>query len=476
MKTRQFYIGGRWVAPSTAAVIPVVNPATEEVTAEIAAGTAADVERAVQAAAGAFHAYSRTTRAERIALLTRILEAYRARAEDLAQAMTREMGAPLSFSRSAQVWAGEAHFEAHIDALRDFAFEKPLGRTSVHFEAIGVCGLITPWNWPMNQIACKVAPAIAAGCTIVLKPSEVSPLSGLILAEIMHEAGVPAGVFNLVNGDGPNVGEAMSRHPGIDMMSFTGSTRAGILVAKAAADTVKRVAQELGGKSPNIVLDDADLEAAVTGGVNACFANSGQSCDAPTRMLVPRAMHAQALEIAKAAADAHVTGDPLDPATQLGPVVNRRQFEKIQGLIQAGIDEGSHLIAGGAGRPRGLNRGFYIRPTVFGDVTNDMTIAREEIFGPVLAILPYDTEAEAVTIANDTPYGLAAYIQSADIGRARAMARDIRAGVINLGYPDWDLHAPYGGFKQSGNGREYGAWGIHDFLEAKTVIGPVGSA
>jgi aldehyde dehydrogenase (NAD+) len=475
MKTSQFYIDGKWVAPSRPDRIAVINPATEDVAAEVAAGGPADADRAVQAAAKAFPRFSRSTKAERLDLLKAILEAYRARAEDLAQAVTTEMGSPLSFSRSAQVWAGDAHLEAHITALEAFEFTKPLGRTSVVFEPVGVCGLITPWNWPLNQIVCKVAPALAAGCTMVLKPSEVSPLSGLIFAEIMHAAGVPAGVFNLVNGDGPSVGEPMARHPLVDMMSFTGSTRAGVLVAKAAADTVKRVAQEMGGKSPNVILDDADLEAAVTGGVQACFANTGQSCDAPTRMLVPRAMHAEALEIAAVATKAHVTGDPRNDATMLGPVVSRRQFDKIQGLIQTGIDEGATLVAGGAGRPNGLNRGFYVKPTVFGDVTPDMTIAREEIFGPVLAIMPYDTEEEAIRIANDTPYGLSSNIQSGDLERARAFAAHIRAGVVNLGYPDWDLTAPFGGFKQSGNGREYSSWGMHDFLEAKSIIGPVGS-
>ncbi len=473
MKTSQFYIGGKWVAPSSQNRIAVVNPATEDVVAEIAAGTSVDIDRAVAAAVATFPTYSRTTKAERIELLEAILAAYLKRTDDLAEAVTIEMGSPLAFSRSAQVWAGEAHLEAHIAALKAFEFEKPLGRTSVFYEPVGVCGLITPWNWPMNQLLCKVAPALAAGCTMVLKPSEESPLSALIFAEIMQAAGVPAGVFNLVNGDGVTAGDALSRHVNVDMMSFTGSTRAGIMVAKAAADTVKRVAQELGGKSPNIILDDADLDAAVTGGVNACFANSGQSCDAPTRMLVPRAMHGAALEIAAAAAKAHVTGNPLDDKTTLGPVVNARQFEKIQALIQTGIDEGATIVAGGAGRPHGLNRGYYVKPTVFGDVTPDMTVAREEIFGPVLSIMPYDSEADAIRIGNDTPYGLAAYIQSSDHARARAIAHEIRAGTVNLGYPDWDLQAPFGGFKQSGNGREYSSWGMHDFLEAKAIIGPV---
>ena len=473
MKTKQFYIGGKWVAPLSQNTIAVINPATEDQVAEIAAGTSADIDRAIAAAVAAFPSYSRTSKAERVELLEAILAAYLKRTEDLADAITKEMGSPLAFSRSAQVWAGEAHLEAHIAALKAFEFEKPLGRTSVVYEPVGVCGLITPWNWPMNQVLCKVAPALAAGCTMVLKPSEVSPLSALIFAEIMHAAGVPAGVFNLVNGDGANAGDALSRHVNVDMMSFTGSTRAGIMIAKAAADTVKRVAQEMGGKSPNIILDDADLEAAVTGGVNACFANSGQSCDAPTRMLVPRAMHGAALEIAAAAAKAHVTGNPLDEKTTLGPVVNQRQFEKIQALIQTGIDEGATIVAGGAGRPNGLNRGFYVKPTIFGDVTNEMTVAREEIFGPVLSIMPYDGDAEAIRIGNDTIYGLAAYIQSSNPDRARAVAHEIRAGTVNLGYPDWDLFAPFGGFKQSGNGREYSSYGMHDFLEAKAIIGPV---
>jgi aldehyde dehydrogenase (NAD+) len=473
LKTSQFYIGGKWVAPSSQNTIAVINPATEDQVAEIAAGTKVDIDRAVAAAFSAFPSYSRATKAERVELLEAILEQYLKRREDLAEAITKEMGSPLAFSRSAQVWAGEAHLEAHIAALKAFEFEKPLGRTSVVYEAVGVCGLITPWNWPMNQVLCKVAPALAAGCTMVLKPSEASPLSALIFAEIMHAAGVPAGVFNLVNGDGVNAGDALSRHVNVDMMSFTGSTRAGILIAKAAADTVKRVAQEMGGKSPNIILDDADLEAAVTGGVNACFANSGQSCDAPTRMLVPRHMHSAALEIAAAAAKVHVTGNPLDDKTTLGPVVNRTQFEKIQALIQTGIDEGATIVAGGAGRPNGLNRGFYVKPTIFGDVTNDMTVAREEIFGPVLSIMPYDSDEDAIRIGNDTVYGLAAYIQSSNPERALAVANEIRAGTVNLGYPDWDLFAPFGGFKQSGNGREYSSYGMHDFLEAKAIIGPV---
>ena len=469
---QQFYIGGDWVAPlpggSSSAVI---NPATEEAFAQVALGTSGDTARAIEAAHSAFPAFSRTSVEERIELLGAIRAAYKARIADIAAAISDEMGAPLAFAQSSQALAGLAHISATAKALKDFAFESQRGTTRIVHEPIGVCGLITPWNWPMNQIACKVAPAIAAGCTMVLKPSEIAPVSGVIFAEIMHEAGVPAGVFNLVNGDGPTVGQVLASHPKVDFVSFTGSTRAGILVAKAAADTVKRVAQELGGKSPNIILPDADLAAAVTGGVQACFENSGQSCNAPTRMLVHRDQHAEALEIARAAAQAHVTGDPRNADTDLGPVVSETQFNKIQNLIETANSEGTRLVTGGAGRPAGLNRGYFVKPTVFGDVSNDMTIAREEVFGPVLSILPYADEAQAIEIANDTPYGLAAYVQSGDLDHARKVARQLRAGQVEINYPDWDTFAPFGGYKQSGNGREYADWGIHDFVETKALVG-----
>lgn len=467
----KFFIDGAWVDPVTPHTIDVINPATEEAYTKIAGGSAADVDRAVAAARRAFPTWTLSSREERLALLRRVLEIYNSRYDEIAAAVTQEMGAPLSFAKAAQSWAGQVHMEATIKALEVFEFEHQRGTTRIVKEGIGVVGLITPWNWPLNQIVCKVAPAIAAGCTMVLKPSEIAPISGVIFAEIMEAAGTPKGVFNLVSGDGPSVGAAMSAHPGIDMMSFTGSTRAGILVAKAAADTVKRVAQELGGKSPNLILRDADFEAAVTTGVGACFANSGQSCDAPTRMFVPAERHEEALAIAKAAAATHKVGDPLAEDTVLGPVISQIQFDKIQRLIEAGIKEGATLVCGGLGRPEGLNRGYYVRPTVFGNVQHEMTISREEIFGPVLAILPYQTEEEAIEKANDTVYGLAAYISSTDIAHARAVARQLRAGTVNINYPDWDTHAPFGGYKQSGNGREYADWGIHDFLEIKGIVG-----
>ncbi|HVJ32689.1 MAG TPA: aldehyde dehydrogenase family protein [Terriglobia bacterium] len=467
----KFYINGAWVDPVKPATLDVINPATEEAFATISVGSAADVDRAVAAAKAAFPAFTKTGKAERLALLKRILEIYNERAEDIAKAVSDEMGAPMSWARDAQTWAGRAHMEATIAALESFEFEHQRGKTRIVKEGIGVVALITPWNWPLNQIVCKVAPAIAAGCTMVLKPSEIAPMSGLVWAEIMHAAGTPAGVFNLVNGDGPSVGQVMAGHKDVDMVSFTGSTRAGIIVAKTAADTVKRVAQELGGKSANIILPDADLETAVTKGVEGCFGNTGQSCDAPTRMLVPSSRHDEALVIARKSAEAHKVGDPKAADTVLGPVVSELQFNKVQRLIEAGIAEGATLVTGGTGRPEGLNRGYYVRPTVFGNVRPDMTIAREEIFGPVLSIIPYETEEQAVEIANDTVYGLAAYVQSKDIQHARKVARQLRAGQVNINYPDWDTFAPFGGYKQSGNGREYADWGIHDFLEVKGIIG-----
>ncbi|WP_374368984.1 aldehyde dehydrogenase family protein [Dongia sp.] len=467
----KFYINGAWVDPVKPASLEVINPATEEAFTRISMGSAADVDRAVAAAKAAFPAFSRTDKAERLAFLKQILKCYHARVGDIAAAVSAEMGAPIDMARDSQAWMGIAHLEATIKALEAFEFEEQRGQTRVVREGIGVVGLITPWNWPLNQIVAKVAPALAAGCTMVLKPSEVAPINALIFAEVMHDAGVPAGVFNLINGDGPSVGQVMAAHPDIDMMSFTGSTRAGIIVAKTAADTVKRVSQELGGKSPNIILPDADFETAVTKGVQGCFGNSGQSCNAPTRMLVPLARHDEALGIAKKAAEAHKVGDPNSSDSMLGPVVSEIQFNKIQHLIETGIKEGATLVAGGTGRPEGLNRGYYVRPTVFGNVTPDMTIAREEIFGPVLAIMPYETEAQAIEIANDTVYGLAAYVQSKDLAHARKVARELRAGQVKINYPAWDAFAPFGGYKQSGNGREYADWGIHDFLEVKGICG-----
>ncbi|HXQ41214.1 MAG TPA: aldehyde dehydrogenase family protein [Candidatus Udaeobacter sp.] len=467
----KFYIEGAWVDPVKPATLDVINPATEEAFAQISVGSAADVDRAVAAARAAFPAFSQTSKAERLRLLRRILELYNERAEDIAKAVSDEMGAPMSWARDAQTWAGRAHMESTIAALEAFEFEEQRGGTRIVQEGIGVVGLITPWNWPLNQIVCKVAPAIAAGCTMVLKPSEIAPMSGIVFSEIVHAAGLPPGVYNMVNGDGPSVGQVIAGHPGVDMVSFTGSTRAGIIVAKTAADTVKRVAQELGGKSANIILPDADFETAVRKGVEGCFGNSGQSCDAPTRMLVPSTRHDEALAVAKRTAEAQKVGDPKAADTVLGPVVSEIQFNKIQRLIQSGIKEEAILVTGGTGRPDGLNRGYYVRPTVFGGVRPDMTIAREEIFGPVLSIMPYETEEQAIEIANDTVYGLAAYVQSKDLAHARKVARQLRAGQVNINYPDWDTFAPFGGYKQSGNGREYADWAIHDFLEVKGIIG-----
>lgn len=467
----KFFIDGAWVDPVTPNAIDVINPATEEAYTAISGGSAADVDKAVDAAKRAFASFSLTSREERLALLKRILECYNERFEDIAQAVSDEMGAPLPFARDSQAWAGRGHLEATITAFESYEFTAQRGTTTILKEPIGVCALITPWNWPLNQIVCKVAPAIAAGCTVVLKPSEIAPISGIIFAEVMAAAGTPKGVFNLVNGTGPDVGQVMAGHRDVDMVSFTGSTRAGIIVAKTAADTVKRVAQELGGKSANIILPDADFETAVTKGVNGCFGNSGQSCDAPTRMLVPTERHDEALAIARKAAEAFKTGDPRAEGIDLGPVVSQIQYDKIQRLIESGIGEGATLVTGGPGRPEGLNRGYYIRPTIFGHVTPEMTIAREEIFGPVLSIISYEDEEDAVRIANDTVYGLAAYVQSTNIEHARAVAKRMRAGSVYLNYPDWDTFAPFGGYKQSGNGREYADWAIHDFLEIKGVVG-----
>nr|WKF59211.1 3-succinoylsemialdehyde-pyridine dehydrogenase [Paraburkholderia busanensis] len=471
---RQFYIDGQWVDPldaGEAATLDVIDPSTARAFERIALGSAADVDRAVAAAKRAFVTYGETTIAQRIDLLQAILDVYRKRYDDMVDAISREMGAPRQYANDAQAWTGVAHLETMIRTLDSFEFESLKNGILIRKEAVGVCGLITPWNWPALQITTKVAPALAAGCTMVLKPSELAPLSGLIFAEILHEAGVPAGVFNLVNGEGRTVGEAMSRHPDIDMMSFTGSTRAGVQVAKAAADTVKRVHQELGGKSANLILDDADLKQAVMRGTRACFDNSGQSCDAPTRMFVPRAREAEALAYAKEAAGALKVGPADADGVDLGPVISDAQFDKIQRLIGVGIEEGATLVAGGLGRPDGLNDGYFVRPTVFGNVTPHMTIAREEIFGPVLSILAYDAEDDAIAMANDSLYGLAGYVQSASIERARAVARRLRTGTIYLNYADYNPDAPFGGFKQSGNGREYGEFGLEDFLEIKGVVG-----
>ena len=466
-----FYINGAWVNPSVQKSFDVINPATEEPYTRISLGSSADVDKAVHAARAAFPDFAKTNKATRIALLKRILTVYNDRADEIAQALSDEMGAPLAWARNAQAWAGQVHLEATIASLEGYEFETQRGNTRVIKEGIGVVALITPWNWPMNQIMCKVAPALACGCTVVLKPSELAPISAIVLSEILHDAGVPPGVYNMINGDGPSVGQFMSAHKGVDMVSFTGSTHAGVMVAKAAADTVKRVAQELGGKSPNIILEDADLDISVRKGVESCMSNAGQSCDAPTRMLVPRALHGRILEIAADAAEEQVVGDPRDERTTMGPLISERQYSKVQRLIETGIAEGAMLVAGGVGKPKGLQRGYFARPTVFGNVTRNMTIAREEIFGPVLAIMPYDTEAEAIEIANESEFGLAAYVQSANLPHARAVARQLRAGQVHINYPDWDVYAPFGGYKQSGNGREYADWGMHDFLEIKGLLG-----
>ena len=467
----QFYIDGKWVDPATPNPLEVINPATEEVCGRISLGSAADVDRAVAAARRAFATYSQSTREQRIELLQAILDEFAKRHDDIATAIMDEMGAPWGLARHAQAASGPQHIKAALRALKTFEFEERSRTTLIVKEPIGVCGLITPWNWPINQIAVKVAPALAAGCTMVLKPSEIAPFDAMIFAEILDAAGVPAGVFNLVNGDGPGVGTALSQHPDVDMMSFTGSTRAGVAVAQNAAPTVKRVAQELGGKSANIVLDDADFEKAVTSGARNCFDNTGQSCNAPTRMLVPKERMADAAALAAAVAEATVVGDPRDEGTQVGPLVSKLQWDKGQGLIQKGIDEGATLAAGGTGRPENLAKGYYVRPTVFADVSNDMTIAREEVFGPVLSIIPFDDDDDAVRIANDTLYGLSGYVSSSNLERARSVAARMRTGMVHINDAHLDSAAPFGGYKQSGNGREWGAHGIDEFLELKSIYG-----
>ncbi|WP_117195603.1 aldehyde dehydrogenase family protein [Rhizobium terrae] len=471
MDKLKFYIDGAWVEPAEPRTLGIVNPATEETFARISLGSAADVDRAAKAARRAFPIYADSSVERRLSYLNRIIDGFRARLPELARMMTLEMGSPITFSTERQATVALFHFEEAARVLADYAFETRMGVGIVRREPIGVCGLITPWNWPLNQVASKVAPALATGCTVVLKPSEIAPLSSMLLAEIIDEAGLPAGVFNLVNGDGPTVGEAIAGHREIDMVSFTGSTSAGIKVAKLAADTVKRVAQELGGKSANIILADADLKASVISGVHACYTNGGQNCQSPTRMLIHRSQRNAALEAARSAVDTIRLGDPLDPASTMGPLVSQAQFDKVQGLIQAGIDEGATLVAGGPGRPAELNRGYYVRPTVFADVTPEMRIAREEIFGPVLSIISYETEEEAIEIANDTPFGLAGFVQSKDPERARKVANRIRAGRVYLNGAGFDRSLPFGGYKQSGNGREFGLFGFEEYLEVKAVLG-----
>jgi len=466
-----FYIDGQWVSPAKPNTVDVINPANETVCGRISYGSTTDVDRAVAAAKAAGPEFAATSVDDRVALLERILEGFAARHDEIATAIMEEMGAPWKLAKHAQAASGPQHISAAIHALKNLEFEEILGSTRIIKEPIGVCALITPWNWPINQIAVKVAPALAAGCTMVLKPSEIAPFDAMLFAEILHDAGVPAGVFNLVNGDGPSVGVPLSGHADVAMVSFTGSTRAGVSVAKMAAPTVKRVAQELGGKSANIILDDADFDTAVAQGTSECFDNTGQSCNAPTRMLVPRERMADAAEIAAKRASTTTPGDPLDESTRMGPLVSATQWQKVQDLIQAGIDEGATLVCGGVGKPEGLDTGYYVKPTVFSDVNNDMTVAREEIFGPVLAIIPYDSEEEAIQIANDTPYGLSAYVSSSNLERARAVAAQLQAGMVHINNADLDSLAPFGGYKQSGNGREWGAHGIHEFLEVKSIFG-----
>ena len=469
---QKFYINGAWVSPDSTASMPVINPANEAIIATVALGNAVDVDRAVAAANQAFATFSMTSKQERLALLARIKQVTETRFEDLAQAMREEMGSPITFAREAQADAAIGHLQGFVTALENLEEEVDLGNGDILVrEPIGVCGLITPWNWPINQIALKVLPALAAGCTCVLKPSEHTPLSAIIYTEILHEAGCPPGVFNLVNGEGPEVGAAMSRHPDIQMMSFTGSTRAGTAVTQDSAESVKRVTLELGGKSANLVFADSDLKERVQNAVAECMANTGQSCDAPTRLLVERSCYDQVVEIARQATVATQVGDPTEEGDHIGPLFDRIQFDRVQNLIGVGIDEGAHLLVGGLGKPEGFERGWYVKPTLFTDVHNQMRIAREEVFGPVLVIIPFDTEEDAIAIANDSPYGLAAYLQTGDPSRARRVARQLRAGAVHINGGAYEYGSPFGGYKQSGNGREGGSMGLEDYLETKILHG-----
>ena len=469
---QKFYIGGQWVAPASDATMPVLNPATEAQIGSVAMGNAADVDKAVAAAKAAFESFSQTSKADRLALLHRLKTVTEKRIEDLAQAMRMEMGAPISMARDAQADAAVGHLQGFIDALETLEERTTLANGDVLMrEPIGVCGLITPWNWPMNQIALKVVPALATGCTCVLKPSEHTPVSAMVYAEIIHEAGYPAGVFNLVNGDGINVGSALSRHPDVQMMSFTASTRAGTAVTRDAAETVKRVTLELGGKSPNLVFTDCNLEERVTASVDECMFNTGQSCDAPTRLLVERSCYDEVLKIAKHAAEATAVGDPAQTGDHIGPLFDRIQYERVQAMIQKGLDEGATLLAGGLGKPEGFETGWYVKPTIFADVSNEMAVAQEEIFGPVLVIIPFEDEADAIAIANDTPYGLAAYLQTGSPARAERVSSRLRAGAIHINGGGFNYGSPFGGYKQSGNGREGGLMGLEDYLETKTLHG-----
>jgi len=472
MKSLQHYIEGRWVAPVVMGErFPVIDPATESQVAEVCMGSAADVDLAVAAACRAFPGFSATPLEARLDALRRINEVFKRRFDEMADAITTEMGAPRDMAREAQAASGPGHIEATIQAAQQLDWEVRIDGSNVVREPIGVCGLVTPWNWPINQILAKVAPAIAAGCTMVLKPSEQAPLSAQLIAEFIDEAGLPAGVFNLVHGNGPSVGHAMSAHPDIEMMSFTGSTRAGVDVAKTAADTIKRVAQELGGKSPNLIFADADLGRALGNAIRRCFYNTGQSCNAPTRLLVEASVYERAVELIKPLAEATKVGDPRQPGRHLGPLSSRIQFERVQRYMQIGIDEGARLVAGGPGRPEGIDRGFFVKPTVFADVHNGMRIAREEIFGPVLSMIPFKDLEDAIAIANDTPYGLAAYLFTSDLDKARTVARRLRAGSVHINGAGQGYMEPFGGFKQSGNGRECGTYGLLDFLELKSING-----
>ncbi len=467
----KFYINGEWVTPRVPRTLEVLDPSTETACATISMGSEPDVDMAVAAAKSAFDAFSQSSTADRIDMLESMVTIYKRRIGEIAEAIRLEMGAPIKLASTAQAYAGLGHIKEAAKILKTYAFSEDLGPHRIIKEPIGVCGLITPWNWPLNQVSCKVAPALAVGCTMILKPSEIAPLSAYLYAEIMDEAGIPAGVFNLVNGDGPTVGEALSRHPDVDMMSFTGSTRAGSLVAQNAAPTVKRVTQELGGKSPNIILADADLSSAVKKGVLSLYNNTGQSCNAPSRMLIPRSLLSEAETIAAAISEKVVLGPTEDESTTMGPVVSKVQWDKIQALIKNGISEGAKIICGGPGLPEGIERGYYVRPTIFSEVSNDMTIARQEIFGPVLTMIPYDSEEQAVRIANDTPYGLAGYVQSEDLDHARQIAGQIRAGNVHINGASGGFDVPFGGYKQSGNGREWGAHGFTDYLEIKAIEG-----
>ncbi len=472
LEKRKFYIDGVWVDPATPNDFAVLNPATEEQIATISMGSAADADRAVEAARRAFPTYARLSKDDRIALLESILKIYERRIDEFAATITAEMGAPAKLSKNAQAPAGVGHLKGFLAALKAFEFEhRNENNDLIRREPVGVCGLITPWNWPINQIALKVLPALAAGCTMILKPSELTPLDAMLYAEVLDEAGVPKGVFNLLNGEGPVVGAALSGHPKVDMMSFTGSTRGGTAVARDAAATVKRVTLELGGKSPNLVFADSDVEKAVTRGVRHCFQNTGQSCNAPTRMLVEKSIWDQAIEVARNVGEAQKVGDPAEEGNHMGPLVSQTQYDKVQELIQAGIDEGAELLVGGTGKPDGMNRGYFVKPTIFANVSNDMRIAREEVFGPVLTMIPFQTEEEAIEIANDTPYGLAAFVQTGDALRAKRVADQLRAGMVHVNGVDMGYGSPFGGYKMSGNGREGGHFGLEDFLEVKAISG-----